>query len=172
MMISSRIRRNLDNIEESTILAIYDDIMDLQILTRYVWVLSFCVWWRRYASKLITFWQWPAFEHFTDFADIEHFLLILQCCTRYRSHISPIDDDVTRYRSICWLFCFWWHSAFYDAISSYWGFLCVWRYLAFLDLSGFPPIYIDFVHFRPAFLIIRLMSFQPPPISPIWANSA
>jgi hypothetical protein len=26
---------NLDNIQESTILAIYDDIMDLQILMRY-----------------------------------------------------------------------------------------------------------------------------------------
>jgi hypothetical protein len=32
---------NLDNIQESTILAIYDDIIDLQILMRYPWVFHY-----------------------------------------------------------------------------------------------------------------------------------
>jgi hypothetical protein len=171
-----RIRRNLDNIQESTtILAIYDDdIMNLQILTRDIpRFRSFCVWWRDIQELVI-------------FNNDRH-LNILLILRRYRA-FPPHSFSVARYRSyfsnrrcddirhFLWLFCFWWHRRInpFMTISSYSGFLCVWRYFAFLDLSAFSPIYLDFVHFRPPFLIIRLMSFPPPPpISPtIWANSA
>jgi hypothetical protein len=59
---------------------------------RYHWVVHFAF--DDDIQELVTFWRWLAFEHFTDFADIEHFLIILQCCTRYDDidHISPIDD--------------------------------------------------------------------------------
>jgi hypothetical protein len=96
-----RIRRNLDNIQESTtILAIYDDIMNLQILTRDIpRFRSFCVWWRD-IQELVIFNNDRHLNIFYWFcADIEHFLLI-RSVLHDIDHISRIDD-VTIFGIFC-----------------------------------------------------------------------
>jgi hypothetical protein len=151
-------------------LAIYDDdIMNLQILTRYPRVFHFAFD-DDIEELVVIFWRWPAFEYLTDFVDIKHFL-ILECCTiwRYRKYFSNWwCDDIQHSLTILW----WYRQLIllwrYPVIQDFYVFDAISRIFRFISL---PPIYLDFVHFRPSFLIIRLMSF-PPPIFPIWANSA
>lgn len=124
-------------------------------------------------EKLIIFDEWPAFKHLTNFANIKHFLILQCCCTiwQYRkiNDISPIDN-VTIF-SILLIILLLMTSAInpFMTISSYSKIsMCLTISHIFRSIS-FPPIYHDFVHFRP-FPIIKLMSF--PSISPIWANYA
>ena len=141
-------------------LAIYDDIMDLQILTIFS-SFSFCVWSRRYRG-IWSFLTMTGIWTFYWFVPISSISSVLQCCTIWRSIQESIIflqlTTMWRYSAaVCWLFCFWWYPQLillwrYPVIIR--GFWCVWRYHAFLDLSVFRRYISISFNIRP-FLITR-----------------
>jgi hypothetical protein len=98
-------------------------------------------------------WRWLAFEHFPDFADIEYFLILLQCCTRdMMISIIFLQLMMWRYSALGLIILLLMTSTINRLLWRYpviWAFLCSLTISRIFRFISFPLIYLDFVHFRP-----------------------